>query len=233
MIGLGPLSFLTPLAAPVALVGILPLVAFVAVSRQARRLRSSLQLVEPGRMRYTTAVAVVAVALLVGLAAAQPVLARDRNERVRADAEVIFVLDISRSMLASGSTGATRLDRAKAAWTDMIAKAKAKGVKVALLTPTGDTSAKLDDANDPLNQHAAQVRELAAAHHVALVDSLAAFQAYVKSGGKIGDVMSQGNHPNRRGHDLVANELMKWFPASPKPLQLQHPGIKPCRLPDG
>ena len=47
-----------------------------------------------------------------------------------------------------------------------------------LLTPTADMSAKLDDPNDPLNQHAAQVRELAATHHVGLVDSLAAFQSY-------------------------------------------------------
>ena len=114
MIGLGPLSFLTPFAAFIALVGLLPLLAFFTVSRRATRIRSSLQLAEPGAVRYTTVVAVVAVACLVGLAAAQPVLARDREQRVRSDAEAIFVLDISRSMLASSGAGATRLQRAKA-----------------------------------------------------------------------------------------------------------------------
>lgn len=113
MIGLGPLSFLTPLAALVALFGVLPLVAFIAISRKARRVRSSLRLSEPGAVRYTTAAAVVTVAILVGLAAAQPVFARNHNQRVRADAEAIFVFDISRSMLASGTTGASRLERAK------------------------------------------------------------------------------------------------------------------------
>ena len=106
------------------------------------------------------------------------------------------------------------LERAKKAWTTMIEKAKKAGVKVILLTPTGDLSSKLDDPNDPLNQHAAQIRALAAQHHVGLVDSLALFQRYVKSGGKLQDIMSQVNHPNRKGHDLVAKSLLSWFPSS-------------------
>jgi lysophospholipase L1-like esterase len=104
------------------------------------------------------------------------------------------------------------LQRAKRAWTAMIEKAKKAGVKVVLLTPTGDLSSKLDDPNDPLNQHAAQIRALAAQHRVGLVDSLAVFQRYVKRGGKLQDIMSQVNHPNRKGHDLVANSLLSWFP---------------------
>ena len=104
------------------------------------------------------------------------------------------------------------LERAKKAWTTMIEKAQIAGVKVILLTPTGDLSAKLDDPNDPLNQHAAQIRTLAAEHHVALVDSLALFEQYVKNGGKLEDIMSQVNHPNRKGHNLVAASLLSWFP---------------------
>jgi lysophospholipase L1-like esterase len=103
------------------------------------------------------------------------------------------------------------LERAKTAWTSMIRKAKAKGVKVILLTPTGDLSSNLDDENDPLNQHARQIRALAAEHGVGLVDSLAAFRAYVKAGHKLDDLMSQVNHPNRKGHDIVAKLLMEWF----------------------
>jgi acyl-CoA thioesterase-1 len=104
------------------------------------------------------------------------------------------------------------LVRAEAAWRKMIELCIAKQIPVILLTPTGDKAAKLDDANDPLNLHAAQIRRLAAEYHVGLVDSLELFRQYVRQGGKIEDLMSQGNHPNRKGHDLVAAELLKWFP---------------------
>jgi acyl-CoA thioesterase I len=106
------------------------------------------------------------------------------------------------------------LERAKKAWAAMIEKAQKAGIKVILLTPTGDLSAKLDDPNDPLNQHAVQIRALAAQYHVGLVDSLALFKRYVKHGGKLQDIMSQVNHPNRKGHDLVAKSLLSWFPVS-------------------
>lgn len=104
------------------------------------------------------------------------------------------------------------LEAAYKAWTTMITKAKAAGVPVILLTPTADMKAKLDDPDDPLNQHAEQVRKLAAEHNVALVDSLKLFKQYVAQGGKLKDLMSQGNHPNGKGHALVADALSAWFP---------------------
>lgn len=103
------------------------------------------------------------------------------------------------------------LENAKIAWTNMIEKAKAQDVKVILLTPTADQRSDLEDSDDRLNQHAEQIRRLAGQHGVALVDSLAEFRAYVKKGGKLKDLMSQGNHPNRKGHDLVVSAAMKWF----------------------
>ena len=104
------------------------------------------------------------------------------------------------------------LPRAKTAWVSMIELAKKQGVPVILLTPTGDLSAKLDDPADPLNQHAGQIRKLAAEHHVGLVDSLAAFKEHIRKGGKLDDLMAQVNHPNRAGHDLVVKEILKWIP---------------------
>jgi len=103
------------------------------------------------------------------------------------------------------------LDKARAAWGSMIERAKARGIPVILLTPTGDTSAKLDNPDDPLNQHAEQIRRLAAEHRVGLVDSLAEFRRYIAGGGKLEDLMSQVNHPNRKGHELVAEALLQWF----------------------
>lgn len=104
------------------------------------------------------------------------------------------------------------LERANAAWTRMIAAAKARGIPLILLTPTPDQAARLDDPADPINQHARQVRTLAAAHHLGLVDSLAAFTGRIVTGVALGDLMSQGNHPNRAGHELVADGLLEWFP---------------------
>ena len=101
---------------------------------------------------------------------------------------------------------------AKAAWESMIAAAAAARIPMILLTPTPDSSARLDDPQDPLNQHAEQIRQLAATHHLALVDSLAAFKARIADGTRLNDLMSQGNHPNRSGHDLVAGGLLSWFP---------------------
>lgn len=104
------------------------------------------------------------------------------------------------------------LPRAKAAWKSMIEKAQAQKVKVLLLTPTGDLSAKLDDPADPLSRHAEQIRSLAKEYHCGLVDSYARFAQYVRSGHKLQNLMSQGNHPNRKGHDLVVESVLEWFP---------------------
>ncbi len=103
------------------------------------------------------------------------------------------------------------LQRAHAAWSTMIEAAKQNDVKLILLTPTPDLNADINDPADPLALHAEQIRRLAAEHHVALVDSYAAFQRIVLDGGDLSKLMSQPNHPNRKGHELVTKELTKWF----------------------
>ncbi len=100
----------------------------------------------------------------------------------------------------------------KQAWQSMIDQAKAKGIKVLLMTPTPDQSANMSDPNDPLNQQVAQIKQLAKENEVGLVDSYAAFQSELAKGTKLSSLMAQVNHPNRAGHDLVVRELMKWFP---------------------
>jgi len=104
------------------------------------------------------------------------------------------------------------LDAAKAAHSSMIDDAKAKGIKIILLTPTADLTAEKGNPADPLNQHAQQIRSLAQKHQVGLADSLAAFYTAAEKNGNVADLMSQRNHPNRRGHELVAKELIQWFP---------------------
>ena len=104
------------------------------------------------------------------------------------------------------------LARAEKAWRAMIDQCLAKQIPVILLTPTLDLTAKLDDPHDPLNLHAAQIRRLAAEYQVGLADSLERFKQSIRDGVPPADLMSQPNHPNREGHELVAAELLKWFP---------------------
>jgi lysophospholipase L1-like esterase len=103
------------------------------------------------------------------------------------------------------------LARAETAWRKMITEARSHGIKVILLTPTPDTSAHLNDPTEPLNQHAQQIRRLAQEYNVASSDSLQAFETETKSGTPLASLMAQSNHPNARGHQLVTNELLKWF----------------------
>ena len=104
------------------------------------------------------------------------------------------------------------LKRSEAAWRQMIEMALKANVRVLLLTPSIDLKAGLDDPGDPLNQHAEQIRRLAAEYHVGLVDSLARFKDFIHQGGKAKDLMAQSNHPNRKGHELIGGEVAKWFP---------------------
>lgn len=106
-----------PLGALLALACLIPLAALTHIRSRARRSRRTMGLEEPQFRSYLVPIAaVVSAAGLLGLAAAQPVLERSTTHRVRTDAEVFFVLDTSRSMLASTSPAApSRIQRAKAA----------------------------------------------------------------------------------------------------------------------
>jgi hypothetical protein len=108
------LTFLTPEAAAVALVALVPLAAVVLAIRRADRVRGLLRLARSRRPAPAVPLAAVALAgVLLGLAASQPILERDVVQRVRSDAEVFVVIDVSRSMLArSDAEATTRLERA-------------------------------------------------------------------------------------------------------------------------
>lgn len=103
------------------------------------------------------------------------------------------------------------LEKAYSSWALMIESALSKNIKVILLTPTGDLTSRLDDKDDPLNKHAEQICALAEKYQTGLADSLSSFKQYIKTGGRLGDLMSHVNHPNRKGHELVTKEILEWF----------------------
>jgi hypothetical protein len=111
------LTWLTPSAALVAIAALLPLAAAVAGAARAGHVRRALGL-QPARRRALAARLVpgAAAVVLLGGAAAQPALRHGSGHRVRAEVQVLFVLDTSRSMAASATpTSSTRLARAAAA----------------------------------------------------------------------------------------------------------------------
>jgi hypothetical protein len=114
---LASLVFLTPVAALVAAAVALPLAAFILAERRVATVRRLLTLEPPrGGVDVRALSSLVAVVLLLAFAVAQPALSTTETQRVRTDAEALFVLDISQSMAASsGRSGTTRLERASSA----------------------------------------------------------------------------------------------------------------------
>jgi acyl-CoA thioesterase I len=97
------------------------------------------------------------------------------------------------------------------AWNNMIKQSQNRGVKIILLTPSPDQSVNYADSRNELKRHSDQIRKLAAENHVGLADSYAAFEPFYSNKKKLSEMMSQVNHPNEKGHELIANELIKWF----------------------
>jgi hypothetical protein len=107
-------TFLTPAAGLVGLAGALPLGAWLLGRRRGARAARALGLAAAVDRDWIAPVALVAISALVGLAAAQPVHARSVSREVRTDAQALYVLDTSESMLAARGPNATdRLDQAR------------------------------------------------------------------------------------------------------------------------
>jgi lysophospholipase L1-like esterase len=104
------------------------------------------------------------------------------------------------------------LGDAKAAWSAMIGRALEKGVKVILLTPGWDNGF-FDETElwKTIALHAEQVRGLAREYHTGLADVSARFDEYAERGGDVAALLSHVNHPGRKGHELIAEEIAKYF----------------------
>jgi hypothetical protein len=112
-------TFLTPLGALACLAAALPVAALVLAHRRAGRAARAVGLTGAS-IGVVRPLLLVAACCAFGLAAAQPVVRGDEVRRARADAQVFFVVDVSRSMLASsGPRGASRLERARRAAVEL------------------------------------------------------------------------------------------------------------------
>lgn len=103
------------------------------------------------------------------------------------------------------------LEKSYKAWNQMIKKAKKEHIKVILLTPSPDQRVDYDASDNELKNHSDQIIRLAREHQVGLADSYKAFEFLYPDGNEFVKYMSQVNHPNEMGHELIANEIMKYF----------------------
>jgi acyl-CoA thioesterase I len=103
------------------------------------------------------------------------------------------------------------LEKSRDAWGKMITKALKKGIKVILMTPSPDQRVNILEADNDLEKHAMQIKDLSKKYGVGLVDSYALFQQKVISGDPLSVYMAQANHPNEKGNLLIANGIMEYF----------------------
>ncbi len=97
------------------------------------------------------------------------------------------------------------------AWEHMIKAALKKNIKVILLTATPDQRVDLLNKETDLQKICDQVVDLSKQYQTGLIDNYSVYQKLVSSGEKVTDYMSQVNHPNEKGHQLVVKGMMKYF----------------------
>lgn len=112
---LAALSLRSPWGLLLCALALVPLGVIALAFARQRRVARALGLEPPPGLRATKAVArPVLACLLVGVAAARPVWMTTERQAARTSSEVVFVTDVSQSMLAAPRAGApTRLDRTR------------------------------------------------------------------------------------------------------------------------
>lgn len=103
------------------------------------------------------------------------------------------------------------LEKSYIAWNQMIKKAKKQNSKVILLTPSPDQRVNYNLYDNELKKHTDQIIQLAKDNHVGLVDSYKVFEFLYSDKEELVKYMSQVNHPNEKGHQLIASEIIKYF----------------------
>lgn len=103
------------------------------------------------------------------------------------------------------------LERSRMAIEKMIVAALEQDVKVVLLTPSPDLTVDLLLPDNTLELYRNQLVTLSEKYNIALADSYQVFKNRKAEGEELKLYMAQSNHPNMKGHQLIADEIMCWF----------------------
>lgn len=103
------------------------------------------------------------------------------------------------------------LERSRQAMEKMIKRALKKNIPVILLTPSPDLTVNILQPDNILQQYSEVLRSLARKYKIGLADSQEAFLSLARSGENLKNYMAQSNHPEKKGHALIAAEILKWF----------------------
>jgi len=103
------------------------------------------------------------------------------------------------------------LEKSREAMEKMIRKALKRNIKVILMTPSPDLTVDILKPDNILEQFTSQLIHLADKYNIGLVDSYGAFYELAKSGEDLKSYMAQSNHPQKKGHQVIADEIVKWF----------------------
>jgi len=103
------------------------------------------------------------------------------------------------------------LERARKSMEKMIRAAERRHIRIILLTPSADEQVDLLQPGNELELFAGQIRQLAEKYGTGLADSYSQFRRIEEKKLNIHDYMAQSNHPNRKGHELIAEEILRYF----------------------
>jgi acyl-CoA thioesterase I len=93
----------------------------------------------------------------------------------------------------------------------MIRAALKKNIRVILLTPSADEQVNLLQPGNELELFARQITQLAEKYKIGLADSYSRFRRIEEQKMDIHEYMAQSNHPNRKGHGMIAEEILLYF----------------------
>jgi acyl-CoA thioesterase I len=93
----------------------------------------------------------------------------------------------------------------------MIRQALKKRIRIILMTPSPDISVDFLKPGNELELFAKQIQSLATKYKIGVVDSYEIFKNVAEGGKNIKDYMAQSNHPNEKGHQLIADGIMEYF----------------------
>ena len=103
------------------------------------------------------------------------------------------------------------LEKSKSAMTKMIEAALKQGIRIVLLTPSPHQNYNILDPKNAYEPFKDEVTDLAKQYHIGLSDSYSLFKEKINAGQNVKDLMSQVNHPNEKGHQIIADGILEWF----------------------